>query len=82
MGHLARMQTLPFFTTFFPPFSLIFSQRFCRLFSRHVGVLRPYFPGLGNDNVERDERIECYFIVGLGYDEILLLGGFIDRLGE
>ena len=31
-----------------------------------------YFPALSDGNVERDELIERYFSIGLGYDEILL----------
>ena len=42
-----------------------------------VGVLPEYFPGLNNGNVERDELIQCYFSIGLGYDEILLFLGFL-----
>ncbi|KAJ7385288.1 hypothetical protein OS493_016362 [Desmophyllum pertusum] len=37
-----------------------------------AGVLPRYFPGLNNDHVGRDELIEHYFHLGLGYDEILL----------
>lgn len=41
------------------------------------GVLPPYFPALNNDNIERDELIERYFSIGLGYDEILLFLGLL-----
>ena len=42
-----------------------------------AGVLPPYFPVMNNENVERDELIERYFSVGLGYEEILLLLGLL-----
>ena len=32
-----------------------------------VGVLPPHFPALSGGNVERDELIERYFSIGLGY---------------
>ena len=45
---------------------------FMAIITECVGVLSPYFPALSDGNVERDELIERYFSIGLGYDEILL----------
>ena len=45
---------------------------FMAVITECVGVLPPYFPALSDGNVERDELIERYFSIGLGYDEILL----------
>ena len=45
---------------------------FIAIITECVRVLPPYFPVLSDGNVERDELIERYFSIGLGYDEILL----------
>ena len=60
-----------------PPWLVILYLVFIVIMKGCAGVLLPYFPTLDNEHVNCDGLVECYFITGLGYDEILLFVGLL-----
>ena len=60
-----------------PPSLVILYLVFIVIIKGCAGVLLPYFPTLDNEHVNCDELVECYFITGLEYDEILLFVGLL-----